>query len=253
VPLSMIRDGHLLIDPPSPGAWNMAVDEVLLDEAERGRLSIRFYAWTPSTLSLGYFQRVEHRGQHPASMLCPLVRRPSGGGAIVHDDDLHELTYSIALPGVTRARPAQQWLYDILHRSLVNTLSDWGIVAQHCAGKGRGSSPEPFLCFQRHTTGDVLLEGHKVAGSAQRRSPTALLQHGSVLLSCSAAAPELPGISQLSGTTLEARELRPAWLARLRAIWPVDWQAVKLSEEQAQRVSDKIAAKFAHKRWTERR
>ena len=74
----------------------MAVDEVLLDAAAvREQLSLRFYGWSEPTLSLGYFQRVADRKQHIASRECPLVRRLSGGGAILHDD---ELTYSFATP-----------------------------------------------------------------------------------------------------------------------------------------------------------
>jgi lipoate-protein ligase A len=232
---------------------NMAVDEVLLEDADRGQLSMRFYAWTPTTLSLGYFQHFQRRTEHAASRDCPLVRRPSGGGAIVHDDDVHELTYSIALPGVTRARDTQLWLYDTLHRSLIGALAHWAIVAQLCPAREHAGGPEPFLCFQRHAAGDVLVEGHKVVGSAQRRSTSALLQHGSVLLSRSAGAPELPGISQLSGITLGPEAIRSAWLETLQQRWPIAWHRVSLSAEQQRRAAEKIATKFAHRRWNERR
>src|SRR5262245_57717493 len=87
---------RLLSDPPAPGAWNMAVDEVLLTAAAAsGQATLRFYTWNEPTLSLGYFQAAADRQQHAASLACTLVRRASGGGAILHD---RELTYSVALP-----------------------------------------------------------------------------------------------------------------------------------------------------------
>jgi lipoate-protein ligase A len=245
--------GRLLIDPPSPGPWNMGVDEVLWEDAEQGELSIRFYSWTPATLSLGYFQPIEQRRGHAASAQCPVVRRASGGGAIVHDDDSRELTYSVAFPAAGRARHVQQWLYDVMHSSLIEALSTWRILAQLCPTTEGLGGVQPFLCFERHSAGDVLIEGHKVAGSAQRRSARALLQHGSVLLSRSPAAPELPGISQLSGVTLGWDQIRRAWLESLQRIWPAHWQMVSLTAAQRERVSDKVAAKFAHTRWNQRR
>src|SRR5688500_20216584 len=87
---------RLLLDVPAPGAWNMAVDEALLESAAlENRCTLRFYRWSEPTLSLGYFQRYEDRRQHAASLSCACVRRASGGGAILHD---HELTYSLAVP-----------------------------------------------------------------------------------------------------------------------------------------------------------
>ncbi len=83
---------RLIVDPPQAGAWNMAVDEALLESAVAGGLPVfRLYQWSEPTLSLGYFQAVADRQQHPASHGCPLVRRRSGGGAILH---AHELTYA---------------------------------------------------------------------------------------------------------------------------------------------------------------
>jgi len=86
---------RLIVDRPAPGAWNMAVDEALLDAAvEQGVAALRFYQWSEPTLSLGYFQRHADRDSHAASHDCTLVRRQSGGGAILHD---RELTYSLTL------------------------------------------------------------------------------------------------------------------------------------------------------------
>src|SRR3989454_11069569 len=89
---------RLLHDPPGEGAWNMAVDEVLLDgvAAGSGPPTLRFYTWTPACLSLGYFQPFSVVNVEGCRGLgVDVVRRPTGGRAILHD---RELTYSVALP-----------------------------------------------------------------------------------------------------------------------------------------------------------
>ena len=111
----------------------------------------------------------------------------------------------------------------------------------------------PFLCFLRHTQGDVLLGEHKIAGSAQRRAAGAVLQHGSVLLSRSAAAPELPGIEQLAGRALSWHALQTRWLTQLMQVWPVRWRPATLEDAERRQAEDKVGDKFGHSRWTERR
>ena len=88
----MTAEARLILDPPADGLWNMALDEALLELAgESGIPTLRLYRWQPATLSLGYFQPYQDRESHPPSTTCPVVRRSSGGGAILHD---RELTYS---------------------------------------------------------------------------------------------------------------------------------------------------------------
>ena len=118
---------HLLIDPPADGAWNMAVDEVLLKAAAAGRCCFRFYRWQVPTLSLGYFQAIDDRRRHVASFGCPVVRRSSGGGAIVHD---RELTYSVALPGEHPLAMGRMLLYQAVHQTLIEVLAAAGIQAE---------------------------------------------------------------------------------------------------------------------------
>ena len=189
-------DCRLLVDPPAPGPWNMALDEVLWQEAaERGRCTWRFYGWSEPTLSLGYFQPYDDRCRHRASSTAAIVRRISGGGAILHDA---ELTYSFVLPANHPLAARRLLLYRAVHTALVEALAEFDAIAVLCDGEGPSSvskSPDsgfaersspneqqPFLCFQRRSEGDVLLGAAKIAGSAQRRSRGAVLQHGSVLL-----------------------------------------------------------------------
>jgi lipoate-protein ligase A len=185
---------RLIHDPPASGVWNMAVDEMMLDTvAATGQPILRFYAWDEPTLSLGYFQALEDRLAHTASLQSPVVRRSTGGGAIVHD---REITYSIALPLADRWSAQATELYASFHDSLIVVLAQLGLAATLCPETLVSLQPE-FLCFQRRAKGDVLVGPHKVAGSAQRRRHKALLQHGSVILARSQAAPEIAGLGDL--------------------------------------------------------
>jgi lipoate-protein ligase A len=214
---------RVIHDPPAAGAWNMAVDEALLEAAATtGVATLRFYEWSEPTLSLGYFQSADDRALHVASRECPLVRRSSGGGAIVHD---RELTYSFALPQRdTRSAAASELVY-LFHETLAEALAQFGIATAlyeppsgECDSRPAGDvGREPFLCFQRRACGDLIYGPAKIAGSAQRRRRGAVLQHGSVLLADSRCAPELPGIENMHGRSLSAAELKDRWIAPLTA------------------------------------
>lgn len=183
----------------------MAADEVLLEAAEAGRASLRFYGWSPATLSLGYFQSAACRAEFGLESL-PFVRRPSGGEALVHH---HELTYALALPAgppwQTRREP---WLRR-MHEVLAVALADLGVPVSLCP-EGAEQRLGPFLCFRHHTSHDVRIGQAKVCGSAQRRRQGALLQHGGVLLAACSFTRSLPGIEDLTGQRLPVAELRGA-------------------------------------------
>ncbi len=242
---------RLILDPPADGAWNMAVDELLLDQAsQHQRPSLRFYAWRVATVSLGYFQRYESRGLHAASLGCPLVRRMSGGGAIVHDA---ELTYSLALPAPHPLAARTEDLYRTVHGALVEILGHLGVKAELRADAAAQSGAEPFLCFQRRAEGDVLVGCEKIAGSAQRRRRGAVLQHGSVLLRTSSAAPELPGLESITRLTISADKLTDLWGARLREALGSRWICDPLSPSERERAQAVSAQKYAADAWSRRR
>jgi lipoate-protein ligase A len=191
----------------------MAIDEALLEAAAEGQGTLRFYRWSEPTLSLGYFQPYADRRQHEPSRQCAVVRRASGGGAILHDI---ELTYSLAVPAAHPLAADRLGCYQAMHAALVEALADWGVQAVVLQQADKEShNRQPFLCFQRRAPGDVLVDGVKIAGSAQRRCRGAVLQHGSVLLGRSAAAPELPGLADLSGKQVDHRQLLDAWLEKM--------------------------------------
>lgn len=244
-------------DPPARGSWNMALDEALLHRAAEGAPPVlRFYEWQEPTLSLGYFQNYNDRTCHPASAPCAIVRRATGGGAILHD---RELTYSCILPaGHAFGRRAAD-LYNAIHNSILAALARYGLAAtlvacgdQSSSAMGCGArehNDEHFLCFERRTPGDVLLDGWKIAGSAQRRQRGAVLQHGSILLERSQFAPVLPGIYDLAGTRVErsdlAVRLRGAVSMRLGA----DFTLASPSTDITDRAAEIEASKFAAGHW----
>jgi len=233
----------------------MALDEALLEAADTdGIATLRCYRWSQPTLSLGYFQRADERHGHSASRACPMVRRASGGGAILHDA---ELTYSLAIPTADRLATAARELYDLIHAALVEAIVAIGVPVQVCPGTASQPHP-PFLCFQRRGPGDIMLGSVKIAGSAQRRNRGAILQHGSILLATSNRAPELPGLAELTGRQIDPLKLatlfRESLSIRLNlqcedACGPLSALPAALLQ-RAQIISEE---KFAADAWTNRR
>jgi lipoate-protein ligase A len=243
---------RLMIDPPASGAWHMAVDQVLLETAaEGGPATLRFYAWSEATLSLGYFQSYSDRAAHRASRDCPLVRRQTGGGAIVHDA---EVTYSLAIGAEHPGAAAAGRLYDVAHQALADVL-----VALRVDAYLLGDTPtsttdsEPFLCFERRARGDVMLGNSKVCGSAQRRHSRAILQHGSLLLAQSDRASELPGIRELAGKSLPTSVVIGPWRLELATRLRLDLFPQGLSDAELARVRTLAVERYDTTRWNKRR
>ena len=259
----------------------MALDETLLESAaDGGGFSLRFYRWHEPTLSLGYFQQYDDRWQHAASRNCPAVRRATGGGAILHD---REITYSFAVPPGHRLALKHISLYKSVHSVLIEALAAHGINASLCRGEDRekeigdcpdfrghrasmvgenGTVPfatpekglkEPFLCFQRRSPGDVLLRAVKIAGSAQRRRRAAVLQHGSLLLGRSPAAPELPGLAEAAAIDLSFDQLVQIWLSKLAEALSMQLKPGILSHSEQRRAEDLAREKYDSTDWTRNR
>jgi lipoate-protein ligase A len=241
---------RVIRDSPASGDWNMAVDDALAESVGLGTApTLRFYEWSPATLSLGYFQLHAERGEHMASANCALVRRSSGGGAILHDQ---ELTYSLSLPADEAVARRTQELYLAVHRSLLETLATLGVNVI-LNDRVNAAPTQPFLCFQRRAIGDVVLGDHKIAGSAQRRHLRAVTQHGSILLSASAFAPELPGIREICGVEISADTLFAAWQIPLseRLGYTISHETLtEVEQTAAERIRQ---SKYADLAWTTKR
>src|SRR2546421_12562590 len=169
---------RLLLDPPAEGAWNMAVDEVLLDGIAAGSAppTLRFYTWTPACLSLGYFQPFSVVNVEGCRALgIDIVRRPTGGRAILHD---RELTYSVALPASVLGHdggvlPSYYRLSLALQDGL-RRLDVPATLAPESAGSSAAHGP---VCFDRPSAHEILLDGRKLVGSAQMRRGGGPPQH----------------------------------------------------------------------------
>lgn len=184
---------------PNAGDWNMAVDESLLNTAiSLNVATLRWYRWREPTVSLGYFQKSKELSEDPVLSHLPAVRRITGGGAILHDD---EWTYSVALPSSQSLFCQPEALYDLVHRGLTRGLQEMGF-AVGCRGETLKRPDEPLLCFHRKDAHDITLNGYKIVGSAQRRRRGAILQHGSVIRRASKWAKQLPGLADLSENLL---------------------------------------------------
>ena len=206
---------RVLVDPqPNRGSWNMAVDEVLLNAAvQRNQCTFRLYEWCEPTLSLGYFQSVDVAARSSLSTL-PMVRRLTGGGAILHH---HEWTYSLALPAAHVLAREPYALYQHVHKRLIDVLAAHGFASE-MAAPIESEAEQPVLCFARRSADDVVCQGQKVIGSAQRRRRGAILQHGSLLLKRSPHAPEYPGICDLGNVLKPPDTMRTEIIDRLGSL-----------------------------------
>ena len=183
-------------DQPGSGQWNMAVDETLLESALNSAVcTVRIYRWREATLSLGYFQDAFEKEGLPAVSILPCVRRLSGGGAIVHH---HELTYSLAVPTGHLLVTEPRQLYGAIHKQIIQWLEKANVAAELRGNESSVGSEgnKSFLCFSRGDAQDIMCEGKKILGSAQRRRKGAVLQHGSLVLQTSPFAPHIPEIGR---------------------------------------------------------
>lgn len=227
------------------GPWQMAADEVLLETAAAGQASLRFYGWTEATLSLGYFQSAAACRAYPGLADLSLVRRATGGSALVHH---YEITYALALPpGLPWQKRGDSWART-MHAIITDALATLDVSVRAC-GPGEERKLGEVLCFLHQTSEDLLLDGHKVVGSAQRKQRGALLQHGGILLAQSPHTPELPGIHELAGKTLLPADVSAAIrksLSRTHAwnLEPGDWTSA-----EKQRLDHLILDRYTTSSW----
>ena len=170
-------------DSSRSAALNMAIDEALLENATRPL--IRFYCWKRPALSFGYFGQFADVEIYAAER--DLVRRWTGGGIVFHGDDL---TYSIIIPATDRScGESSMSIYEKVHRALRDVLAEKGERAIVAAVADRGDAGPATRaavnahgqnCFANPVRADVLVDGRKVAGAAQRRTRAGLLHQGSI-------------------------------------------------------------------------
>jgi lipoate-protein ligase A len=260
------RTWRLLVTEPTDGASNMAIDEALW----RGRRSggspptVRFFAWAPPTVSLGYGQSLD---RHVDVTACRrlgvgLVRRPTGGSAIYHDGPERELTYSVVAAAEDIGGGARDLLhsYQWIGRALAAGLRALGAPVE-MMGAVRGDAPTPAFCFARTGSCEIELGGRKLVGSAQRRYGNTFLQHGSVLLGVDAG--RLAGLFPTTPdplaalTTLEAAlghrpkfdDVATALAAAFEAEHAIDLRPDGLATDEVAAVERLVREKYATDAW----
>ena len=223
------HDPWLLLDSgPSDCAFNMALDEALLELAPELQLPVlRFYGWTQPAASFGYFQKISDIER--ATHLRPLVRRPTGGGLVPHDADW---TYSVVIP------PNHLWYewrasesYQRMHQWIQSAFAALGIATElaPCCRK-----EIPGQCFAGYEKSDLLRLGRKIAGAAQRRTKTGLLIQGSV-------QPPPPDVT------------RGQWQRSMSEVTGNDWSGLELSARMTTQVHGLMAEKYSRDEYNRRR
>lgn len=229
----------LITDPPAQdGAANMAIDEAILEGVAAGRSppTLRFYAWAPPCVSIGYAQAVREVVDLDACRRDGVtwVRRPTGGRAILH---ANELTYSIALPALEkRVRGGVIESYRRLSGGLLAGFRRLGLEAVQAEAMEEKPADLSVACFDAPSHYEITVGGRKLVGSAQVRRQNAVLQHG--------ALPLTGDVARLVGYLRLSDEARAALRVELRR------RAVTLEEAlgkaaPASRVAEALSHGFA--------
>lgn len=265
---------RLLITPPARGAWNMALDESILEHIGRGEAlpTLRLYAWDPACLSLGHAQpyadvdvaRLQERGWE-------VVRRLTGGRAILHTD---EITYSVIAPN-DEPRVAGTVLesYNRLAQALLLAVQKLELPVEMKEGKPAESATPNPVCFEVPSTYEITVGGKKLIGSAQARKKEGVLQHGSLPLTgdlrriCQALAFEneekretasqrllsrAATVESALGRAVSWEKASQAFLSAFEEQLDLALERGQISESELKRTSDLVAEKYAHPSWTER-
>jgi lipoyl(octanoyl) transferase len=271
-----MKPWRLILTPAARGAWNMAVDEAILEHAQARRdgslPTLRLYAWEPACLSLGHAQpfadvdhdRLKKRGWE-------LVRRVTGGRAILHTD---ELTYSVignAEESVLAGGILES--YNRLAQALLLAVSNLGLPVEIKEGKANERAAPNPVCFEVPSTYEITVHGKKLIGSAQARKKEGVLQHGSLPLTgdltriCQALSFESESARKSAAQRLLARATTVEsalgrvvhWDAAAEAFTHafetqlgICFERGELSASEAKRAEELVREKYDHPSWTER-
>ncbi len=276
---------RLLYTPPSSGAWNMAVDESILEHIHRGESlpTLRLYAWEPACLSLGHAQsfkdvdmeRVKANGWE-------VVRRVTGGRAILHTD---ELTYSVtgsAEEPVLAGGVLES--YNRLAQALLYAIRELGLpveIKEHVLDGQPATLNLNPVCFEVPSTYEITVGGKKLIGSAQARKKEGVLQHGSLPLTgdltriCQALIFKNEAARENAAQRLLVRAVTVESVTGVKTDWETAAQAFvkgfeaqlgihfqrgevpplfggKMSRSELKRADELVQEKYANPLWTER-
>ena len=247
------------MDGPGPGAANMARDHALAERAAAGEAALRLYRWERPTVSFGRNEPARTLYDPAAASRAgvALVRRPTGGRAVLH---WRELTYAVAVP--LRALGGLRESYHRINRALVRGLASLGVPAEIAVSRGRAVPPDAGPCFRLPAEGEVTVAGRKLVGSAQARLGEALLQHGSILLADDQGLVEALGrgrgstdppatLSEVLGAEPAPAALEEAVLLGFREVMGGRWDAPLPDTGEAE--GRLLRERYGRDEWTWRR
>ncbi len=266
---------RLIKHPPAFGAWNMAVDEAILEGVFSGESpsTLRLYAWEPGCLSLGHaqpFSEVNLIKLQENSW--DVVRRPTGGRAILHID---ELTYSVLAPlSEPRVKGGVLESYLRLSKALLEALNILGLNPKSKEDSSNQNTKQPNpVCFEVPSNYEITVNDKKLIGSAQARRKEGLLQHGALplygdltriitaLIFTDAGAQTRAKERLLAHATTVETELgkRITWAQASNAFQKafektltIDFHVGQLTEKETLRAEELVQEKYANPSWTER-
>lgn len=231
----------------APPSWNMGLDQALLETPEAPP-TLRLYTWRPGALSLGYFQRWS---DVPAAEQAPrVVRRITGGGAIHHS---RELTFSISV-GLDHPLYAGSIgeSYTRVHDVIASALAEFGVQARPRGDETLLSDREGTgMCFHRSSALDLVWNGRKGVGSAQRRKGGRVLHHGSIKLDTTPLEGEIASVADCKrGVT--PQQFATAWTARMQQAFGLRLSPDAPDADERARAKE-LAQRFEDVEFTRRR
>jgi lipoate-protein ligase A len=265
---------RIIKHPPARGAWNMAVDEAILESVYSGDSlpTLRLYAWQPACLSLGHaqpFGDIDPDALEAESW--DIVRRPTGGRAILHVD---ELTYSVIAPETEpRVKGGVLASYLQLSSALLQALKILGLEPEAKEKHAMGGKKDNPVCFEVPSNYEITVRGKKLIGSAQARRKEGILQHGAVplfgdltriitVLKFPDAESRVAARDRLlaHATTVEAELDSPisweqaadAFQQAFQVSLNLDLHPGALSVKEIRRAGELLQEKYAHPSWTKR-
>lgn len=270
----MLRQWRLITTAPASGAYNMAIDSAIAVAVGAGEVppTLRLYAWDPPCLSLGYAQPFgDADAERVLQLDWDIVRRPTGGRAILHTD---ELTYSVAVPmNHPLAEGSVVDSYRRISMALLNALEALGAhphADQQSSAALRDKSP---VCFETPSHYEITVDRRKLVGSAQARRGNSVLQHGTlplygdvsricdVLHYPDAHARETAKLlvqqravtlSQVLGRQIDWQTAADAVATAFQETFAIEMTADALTAHEHELVLEQLEAVYSNEEWTQR-
>ncbi len=238
------------------GAKQMAIDEMMLIRTSEDQISrFRFYYWSAPTISLGYFQDYyQFCNEYPELSNLDIVRRLTGGGAILHDK---EITYCITIPSndkLYKAGPIKA--YTLMHQIIINVFKKFGqeLILRPKTNDYQRIRKEPEFCFERGCPTDIISPKNekKIVGSAQRRLTKALMQHGSIMLdsrfTCQTTLTVKDLLKEQNIGTI-SKKLENLILNEITSTLDKKFEHANFTEHETEYIND-LTEKYTNDKWT---